>query len=553
MKKIFSFVLIIAIACSVFGLGLTTAAADENVKFSLEVDPKQAAEGGTVEATIIVQNNYADPITGVTVVYTNNGSTVFSGQTIDAGKQYGTQKNYTVGFPAGSDTVALNFTLTYVDPDGATQTQTSATQVTESTVIKVTGSASADSSTVDAGDSVEFTFTFKNEGNVTIENASLVAPPIDGGSQIGTAFSLSAGGTKTMTYRTKVNETIKVEPTLTFTAGGTNKTLNLDSLTVTVEQKAAAGISLSLKADKDTVSAGEEVVLTASISNTGNTTLTGIKLLDNQGNAVQAEGSSLAAGASTTANVTITPQETGSYTYTVSAQDPEGGEVSATSNQVTVTVEGAQPTASASASPSSATLSIVVDADAYTLTEAGEVNFQITITNNSDVLLSDLTVSEDTLGEIGSVSSMGKDSKIFDKTAEVDQTTEYTFKVTATQEDGTPVTAVTDPLTITVEGSSGPGLGFLGVLLIIIVIAIVAVGVTLFLMHRKHKNGGGSGGGVFGGKSGGKGPYNGRRKPSAYNNSNGGGRQSKATRTPAAPPKANPPKGNTRFGDRNKF
>ena len=195
----------------------------------------------------------------------------------------------------------------------------------------------------------------------------------------------------------------------------------------------------------------------------------------------------------------------------------------------------------------------MVAADAYTLTEAGEVNFQITITNNSDVLLSDVKVSEDTLGEIGSVSSMGKDSKIFDKTAEVDQTTEYVFKVTATQEDGTPVTAVTDPLTITVEGSGGPGLGFLGVLLIIIVIAIVAVGVTLFLMHRKHKSGGGgSGGGAFGGKSGGKGPYNGRRKPSAYNNSNGG-RQSKATRTPEPPPKANPPKGNTRFGDRNKF
>ena len=149
-----------------------------------------------------------------------------------------------------------------------------------------------------------------------------------------------------MTYRTKVNQTIKVEPTLTFTAGGTNKTLNLDSLTVTVEKKAEAGISLSLKSDKDTVSAGEEAVLTASISNTGNTTLTDIKLLDNQGNAVQAEGSSLAAGASTTANVTITPQETGNYTYTVSAKDPEGGEVSATSNQVTVTVEGAQPSAS---------------------------------------------------------------------------------------------------------------------------------------------------------------------------------------------------------------
>lgn len=547
MKKIFSFVLIIAIACSVFGLGVTTAAAaDPNVDFRISLDKHEAADGGTVEATIIVDNGYDAPLTGVTVVYANNGSTVFSNVTVDPKNEYGTQKNYTV---------ALTFELTFVDPTGAKQTDTASTQVTESTVIKVTGSASADASSVDAGDSVEFTFTFKNEGNVTIENATLKAPPIDGGSQIGTAFSLSPGDTKTMTYRTKVNQTIEVKPTLTFTAGGTNKTLDLDSLKVTVEQKAEAGVSVSLKSDKETVNPGEEVTLTASISNTGNTTLTGISLSDGQGNTVQADETSLAAGASTSANVTVTPQQTGNYQYTVSAKDPEGGNVTATSNQVTVTVESAQPTTSASGQPSGETLAIVVTADAYTLSDPGEVTFDVTITNNSDVLLNNVEVSEETLGDIGSISAMGKDSKIFEKTAEVDKTTNFTFKVTATQEDGTPVTAVTDPLTVTVEGSGGPGLGFLGVLLIIIVIAIVAVGVTLFLMHRKNKGGGGSGGGAFGGKPGGKSPYNGRRKSSAYNNKpNGNGApQSRATRKPAAPPKQQAPKGNTKFGDRNKF
>ena len=124
-----------------------------------------------------------------------------------------------------------------------------------------------------------------------------------------------------------------------FYGGGTNKTLDLDSLTVKVEQKAAAGVSLSLKTDKDTVNPGEEVTLTASISNTGNTTLTDIALSDGQGNKIQADATSLAAGASTTANVTVTPQQTGNYQYTVSAKDPEGGQVTATSNQVTVTVE----------------------------------------------------------------------------------------------------------------------------------------------------------------------------------------------------------------------
>ncbi len=563
MKRFLGFVLIIALACSVFGLGTVTAAADTNVDFKISLDKNEAAEGGTVEATIVVKNNYADPITNVQVVYSNNGSTVFSGVSIDPGLSYGVQRDYTVGFPSGSSTVAMSYVLTYTDPNGATQTQTAATQVSESSVVKVTGSASADQKTVNAGDKVEFTFNFKNEGNVTVENATLTASPIDGGDTIGQAFSLSPGSSKEMTYTTKVNKSIDVKPKLTFTAGGENKTLELDTLSITVNEPANAGISLTLAADKTSISEGGEAVLTATIANTGDVTLTGISLTDESGQTIQTDAAALGAGESTKATVTVTPAATQNYQYSVSAKDPDGGAVQATSNQVTVTVEGAEPTPSASASgqPSGSTLAIVVDADAYTLSEAGEVNFQVTITNNSDVLLSNVTVSEETLGEIGSVSSMGKDSKTFDKTAEVSETTAYTFKVTATQEDGTEVTAVTDPLTVTVEGSSGPGLGFLGILLIIIVVAIAGVAIALFLMNRKNKKSGG--GGIFGGKSGGKGPYNGGtnggRKPSAFN-SNSSARSAKkdvqpvrTTRKPAPSSRQTSTKGTTKFGDRNKF
>ena len=80
MKRFLGFVLIIAIACSVFGLGLTTAAADTNTDFKVSLNTHEAAEGGSVQATIVVQNNYDAPITNVQVVYSNNGSTVFFGR-----------------------------------------------------------------------------------------------------------------------------------------------------------------------------------------------------------------------------------------------------------------------------------------------------------------------------------------------------------------------------------------------------------------------------------------------------------------------------------------
>jgi plastocyanin len=554
LKRFLGFILIIAIASSVFGLGITSAvAADPNVTIRVALDKREVAQGGSVQATVIVKNNYADPITNVQVIYDNNGSSVFSGVTINPGTEYGTQKSYTISFPSGSNAVAMSFTLTFLDPTGTAQTNTTATQVNQSTVIKVTGSAKASDSSVTAGDRVEFTFTFKNEGNVKIENASLKAPPIDGGGTIGQSFTLNPGDTKEMTYTSKVNSTIEVKPTLTFTAAGANKTLNLDSLTVTVEQSVQSGISLSLKADKDTVNAGEDTVLTATINNTGGSTLTDIALLDENRQPVQTNVTALASGKSGTATVTVTPQATQNYTFSVSAKDPDGKEVTSTSNQVTVTVAEAEPTSS---EESNATLAIVVDADAYSLKAPGEITFHVTITNNSDVLLNNVQVTEETIGEIGTISAMGKDSKTFDKTVQVDKTTDFVFKVTATQEDGTPVTAVTDPLTVTIEGNTGVGLGFLGVLLIIIVIAIVAVGVTLFLMNRKNKRSGTSG--VFGGNTGGKGPYNGRRKPSSFNNTivKPNGRDTapqKTMRKPVSAPKPPSSKGKTKFEDRNKF
>jgi len=536
---------------------MMTAAAAGSVAITSNAETHEAPDGGTVVCNPKVVNNYDAPITNVTVVYVNTGATVFTAASIDAGSSSSAPITCTIVFPSSDNKVALNFTVTYLDPDGVSQTASTATQINKSTVIKVTGSASVDDSTLNQGDRATFTFSFKNEGNVTIENATLKAPPIDGGDVIGQAFSLSPGDSKKMTYTISVNSSIDVKPTLTFTAAGTNKSLTLDTIPVTVEKTSAPAISLTLKADKETLSPGEDAVLTATVTNTGTETLTDIALTDGNGGSIQTDFSALGTGESGTATVTVSPQETQKYKFSVTAKDPDGKEVSSTSNQVTIEVAEAQP--SESQEPGNATFVITVDADAYTLKEPGEVTFHVTITNNSDVVLNNVQVLEDTIGEIGTVSSMGKDSKTFDKSVQVEKTTDFIFKVTASQEDGTPVTAVTKPLTISIEGTSGVGLGFLGILLIIIVAAIAAVGIALFLMHRKNKKtGGGSGGGVFGKKNGGKAPYGNRRKPSAFNNTitKTNGKDAQPVRTvrktaPALKPQS--PKGSTKFGDRNKF
>jgi hypothetical protein len=565
LKKILVYILTIAIACSfVFTFGAASALAASSVSFSVQVSPEMVSASGQnvlLEAFVNVQG---DPVSNVqitypdlvTVVKLNDGNPLTSGS----------HTNQDFYIPANSIDKDLAFTLTYTNVDGTQGTATDSIHVyPKASTIKVTGSASVDNKNLKQGDKATFKFTFKNEGDVKIENANLKAPPIDGGDQIGQSFSLNPGDSKEMTYTVTVNKTMEVKPTLTFTADGSNKTLTLDTLNVTVEAPAKSGLALSLSADKDTVNAGESVVLTAKVTNSGDDQITGLSLLDNNGQPVELKDSSLDKGESTEATVTVTPQSTGNYKYTATGKNSAGDAVSADSNQVTITVGSAS--ASASTSPSASeepsTLKIQVNADTLSLDAPGEVTFQVTVTNNSDILLNDVKVTEKTIGDIGTISAMGRDSKTLPAKAEVKETTEYSFSVTATTPDGQQVIAQTEPLTIEVKGGAGLGLGFWGVLLLIIIIAIAAIGVVLFLLYRKNKKTGGSG--MFNGggapQAPRQNPYGARRKPSVFNST-----ISKHDDVPkdVQPPKAarkpissapHPPakKGNTKFGDRNKF
>lgn len=563
MKKIIVYILTIAIAVTfVFALGVTTAFADDpNVAFSVTVDPHSVAPGGTVTATINITNNYPAAITGVSVNCNGSGISNID-STIAANTPYGVQRPIVVTFASGTTSTALTFTLKYKDPTNADQTKTTATQVNQQSTIKVTATDTADSKTISAGDKVKFTFSITNSGNVPITNASLKAPPLNGGNAINSsAFNLNPGDVKQMIWTEAVNATIAVKPVLSFTADSTNKTLALTTLNITVNTVAQSSMTVALQADKSTISPGDSVVITATVTNTGTDKLTEIKLTDQAGNPISTQDTSLDANGSTTATATVNPPATGNYTYTATATNSKGTTVNATSQPLSITVASPSPSASGPAEAATATLKIDVAADTYSLASPGDVKFQVTVTNNSDVLLNNVQVTEKTLGDIGTISAMGKDSKTFEKTAPVDKTTQYVFTVTATQADGSTVTAVTDPLTVQVSGSSAGGLDTMTIILIIIVIAIAIVGLILFLLNRRNKRSGG-GGGVFGGGApaggGSGGAYNARRRPSSFNNNtiSKDVEPPKAVRKPIATtpaPRITEKKGNTKFGDRNKF
>ncbi len=566
MRRKIGIILSIVFAVSlVFATGITTAlaAGDANgVVFEVTLENRNYGNGDAVKPVVTIANTGANPIVVTGLTCNNNSIMPDGGITVGAGSQTQTQPSLKASFATGSNTQALNFALAYtVNGVAGPAALTTGIQINQASTIKIDASDSVDKKTADAGDKVKFTFKFTNSGNVVITNASLKAPPLNNGSVIGTPFTLNPGDSKTMEWSENVNKTIAVKPVLSYTANSTNKTQSLSTLNVTVKQVVNSGMTVELKADKETINPGDQVSITATVTNTGNDTLKNIKLLDGNSNPVTLQETTLEAGASTTATIPESPQATANYQFTATATNTASSAVNATSNQLTVTVGSASASPSGSgtepATSEVAALKVFVEADSYTLDKPGNVKLQVTIQNTSDVLLNNVQVTEKTLGDIGTISALSKDSKTFNKSAQVDKTTQYIFTVTATQPDGKTITAVTDPLSITVSGGGALfGGDMMTTILIIVIIAIAVVGLILFLLYRRNRSGGG---GNYGGGGSGKGAYTANRKPASnYNNSPRNSPRDveppKVVRKPVntATPRPSARK-DTKFGDRNKF
>ena len=484
MKKVLSYILIAAFACTlVFAFG-TTAFAKDSVSWSAQFSPASMTSGGTVTFSTKVTCN-GDPIKNPTIVYPNGQTYVLASSLGTGESAERVDENFKID---SSDLgVAQQFELTYTGNDGVERTQTGeATVAKKSGTVSVTGSASANSTKVESGSKVTFNFTFKNNGDVTITNAKLKAPPIDDGATIGQAFTLDPGDTKKMTYTTTVVKAMEVKPSLTFTADGESKTLTLDTISVQLkgendseETSQSSAIKLQVTSDVTQMAKGETVTFTAKITNSVSDTLSNLKLQDKNGKNITLKSTTLDAVESTTATATATLDETTSFQFQVTAEDSDGKQVKASSNTITITVGEADD-----GTPKGLTIDVL--SDVTELEKPGEAKFTVTLVNTSDKTLTNVKVTENTIGEIGTLATMGKESKTLEKTVQVDRSTDYVFTVEATLEDGSTVSVSTDPISISVKSS---GLSMMMILLIVVIAAIIAVVIILLVLKKKGKLG----------------------------------------------------------------
>ena len=268
----------------------------------------------------------------------------------------------------------------------------------QSPAITVVKSASPSTFSV-AGETINYSFDVTNSGNVTLTSVKVDDHGLPGLSAITcphTTLAAGASQTCTATYLTTAADVDAGSVTNTATAKGDPPTgphvvSAPSSATITAIQSPAITVVKSASPSTFSV-AGETINYSFDVTNSGNVTLTSVKV-DDHGlpglSAITCPHTTLAAGASQTCTAT----------YLTTAADVDAGSVTNTA-----TAKGDPPTGPHVVSaPSSATITaiqspaitVVKSASPSTFSVAGEtINYSFDVTNSGNVTLTSVKVDD---------------------------------------------------------------------------------------------------------------------------------------------------------------
>ncbi len=272
-----------------------------------------------------------------------------------------------------------------------------------------------------AGEVISYTFTVTNTGNVTLSNVS-VSDPLNGLSAISPASvgSLAPGATQifTATYTIKQADLDAGQVDNTATAKGTfgeTDYSDRDSETITAQQSASIAIE-KIAAISTVDKAGQVIAYSLKITNTGNTTLLNVTIIDVFTGFNQNIGS-------------LSPGQVVEKTvnYTVTQEDMDKGSIL---NIATVTAQSGttqvtdqdEELVNVTKLPS---VLVEKSANVSTVSAAGEViSCTLKVTNKGNLTLSNVTIADPLTGFNQNIGSLSPG-----------QVVEKTVNYTVTQED----------------------------------------------------------------------------------------------------------------------
>ncbi|MFB8219653.1 DUF7507 domain-containing protein [Streptomyces anulatus] len=244
---------------------------------------------------------------------------------------------------------------------------------------------------------VPFEYVVTNSGNTPLSDVNVTDDRVTGITCPKTTLASGESMTCTGTYTVTAADGRAGSVTNTATASGDSNGTPVTSPPDEVTLPVTPGPSLGIEKSADTTQAyqvGDEVPYTYTVTNTGDTELTGITVNDNRVTEITCEDTTLAPGANTTC--------TG--TYTVTAQDAQDGSVTntaaaqGTTNGTTVTSPPDEETIAVTAEPS---ISLKKTTDTSRSYDVGdEVPYTYTVTNTGGTELTGVTVTDNRISDV---------------------------------------------------------------------------------------------------------------------------------------------------------
>ncbi|WGM19959.1 hypothetical protein QEH68_18335 [Paenarthrobacter sp. OM7] len=384
--------------------------------------------GDTIAYTFTVTNNGNVPLHDVKVndpkigAVTCKATTLAVGETIDCAADAPyvvTEEDEAAG------KVVNTATATGTDPDngGVTSnedsTETPVTAPAPALTIEKTAGAPVDtnnSGITDAGDTIAYTFTVTNNGNVPLHDVKVNDPKI--GAVTCKATTLAVGETidcaADAPYVITQGEVDGGNVRNVATATGTDpdndpKTSEEDSTTTEIVRTAELGIDKIAGAPVDVngsgiTDAGDTIAYTFVVTNNGNVTISDVKVNDPKVGTVVCPETVLAPGQSVTCSTeapyVVTEEDEaagkGVNTATATGTDPDNGGVTSNEDSTETPV-----TAPAPALTIEKTAGAPVDTNNSGITDAGDtIAYTFTVTNNGNVPLHDVKVNDPKIGAV---------------------------------------------------------------------------------------------------------------------------------------------------------
>ncbi len=450
---------------------LTASAAKPEL--SVTINPTELVGSGDVTVSVDIYNPNEESIEECMLII--DGEDVKEFGNIPAGETATYTGKYSVSANKLGKSIPVQFTY-----NGGT-VKSSFTVGKKNPTVKVNTTVKLDSTTVTKGEKSTFTFAIENNGDAAMENINLTASPLNGGKVLTSTFDLAAGKVTMVTYSEALTEDATIKPQISFTVGGKEYTKTMNEVSVKVMNPE---MKVTISVADNQVEADKEFSVEVYIENSGNSNFKSVELFDMNDQRIPTDKSALAANEFLSATKTMKLSESGEIGFYVKATDSNGNSYTFNSNVIKMYVNEKKP------DDYGEFLMLKVEPEQTTLDKKGPVKFIVEIANTADVDFSNITVTEKTLGEINSFTTLkaGETNRSdFNTVEDIDKTTTFEFVLTAEDPDGNVVTVNSDPIEITVKGSGG-GLSALLIVIIIIILLIIGVGVTLLIVLKKDKD-----------------------------------------------------------------